>query len=672
MSAVRSFRTTRFGSPGVSPQSLGIPAAAYPGRIATNSDLIVAVDSQQTALLLPLTPAATSMTVFDASQIVPYNLLSIDNEIVKTTGPPTGNVVPIARGFDGTAPASHSANSLVSGLIDAWHHNALVSEIEAIETALGPNLTNVSQKSGWFNMAQYNFAPIVSGNGVTSPGGTLAAGNNVVTFAVVPAGVNGTDVQHYLYISGGTGAPEACLITGGSGTAGQLNGQILINCGHAHSGAWSVWTATSGFQEAKVAAGPGSVIFIPGGSWPFYAPGYIDCKLQVIGAGMNSSIIVLQSLTQDGFDVVTPDPSGGNIPVIFRDFEITSISQQTSGSMIHLTAASGLFNVYSELSNIWFEGYATGANLINCGPFTISDCEFHSNVSTNTAILLANPANNDEGDSIIQRNWFLGGGTAINYQSGAGLRVLGNKFNSCQVGFNLNWTGVGGNQVSVQSNNFDTCVVNSVIMSTGPGSNLSDWSIIGNFFGDSTTDSFIKIAQGSGQIAHGVISSNYMINISATGTCINIPGGSQIAITGNLIVSTNATGTVISAAAGTSGSFVGNAIYSNGNGGYNAAASSFYFADNAGLDNVVPNALASASTITFPMQPNFVIQGGSQTITAIVPPLATAGQRGTFTTPSILIFTPGATIGQSGTTAANKLYQWMWDGSKLWVTGPGF
>ena len=145
MSAVRSFRSTRFGSPGVSTRSLGIPAAAYPGRIATNSDLIVAVDGQQTGLLLPMGPADVSMTVVDASQIVAYNLLSIDNEIVKTIGAPAGNVVPISRGFDGTAPGPHSANAIVSGLVDAWHHNALVAEIEAVETALGPNLTNVAQ-----------------------------------------------------------------------------------------------------------------------------------------------------------------------------------------------------------------------------------------------------------------------------------------------------------------------------------------------------------------------------------------------------------------------------------------------------------------------------------------------------------------------------------------------
>ena len=182
MSAARifPFRHAKSGPPGVSAQSLGIPAAAYPGRIATNSDLIVAVDRQQTTLLLPMGASDTSMTVLDASMIAAYNLLSIDNEIVKTTGPPAGNVVPVSRGFDGTAPAAHAANAPVLGLVDAYHHNALVAEIEAIEQTLGVNLSKVG--SGPVVVPR-DFGPVTSGSGVTVPGGNLVVGSNVLTFA---------------------------------------------------------------------------------------------------------------------------------------------------------------------------------------------------------------------------------------------------------------------------------------------------------------------------------------------------------------------------------------------------------------------------------------------------------------------------------------------------------
>ena len=128
---------------GIEVQSLGKPPAAFPGRIATDSDLAIGVDRLQTMLAWPLDNAAASMTVSDASQIVANTLLSIDNEIVRVTGASTGTQLPIARGFDGTTPATHLAGATVSGFIDAWHHNSLVSEVEAIENALGPNLSRI-------------------------------------------------------------------------------------------------------------------------------------------------------------------------------------------------------------------------------------------------------------------------------------------------------------------------------------------------------------------------------------------------------------------------------------------------------------------------------------------------------------------------------------------------
>src|SRR6187399_1599875 len=138
----RTFRTAGFGA-GVSARSLGKPAAAFPGRVATDADLMIAVDRQQTRLASPLDSSALSMTVENAAAISAYNLLTIDNEIVKTTGPPVGNVVPISRGFDGTTPALHLASATVSGFIDAYHHNALVAEVEAIQQALGANLSAI-------------------------------------------------------------------------------------------------------------------------------------------------------------------------------------------------------------------------------------------------------------------------------------------------------------------------------------------------------------------------------------------------------------------------------------------------------------------------------------------------------------------------------------------------
>jgi hypothetical protein len=286
----RTFGANVFGAV-AAPQSLGIPAAAYPGRIATNSDLIVAVDRQQTTLLLPLNASATSMTVFDPSMIVAYSLLSIDNEIVKTTGVPAGNVISIVRGFDGTAPSAHLAGALVSGLIDAYHHNALVSEIEAIETALGPNLSAIPV-SPLIVANAYQFTP-------QTPGGNLVVGANSVTLSPVPRGVNGTDRFHYLYVSGGTGTPEAVLITGGTAVSGAASGTVIVNCAGTHSGAWTISSASGGIKEASCVQNEVGTVTMLAGTLNLYGPLILPTTMSLKGAGVFATFLKVQGTGAD-------------------------------------------------------------------------------------------------------------------------------------------------------------------------------------------------------------------------------------------------------------------------------------------------------------------------------------------------------------------------------------
>lgn len=83
-----------------------------------------------------------------------------------------------------------------------------------------------------------------------TPGGSLTAGiTNTVTLAPVPVGINGTNTNHYLYISGGTGTAEAVLITGGTAVSGAASGTITFVPANAHSGAWTVAGASGGVQE---------------------------------------------------------------------------------------------------------------------------------------------------------------------------------------------------------------------------------------------------------------------------------------------------------------------------------------------------------------------------------------------------------------------------------------
>lgn len=283
---IKTFGAAGFGparlNGGVSLLSLGKPAAAFPGRVATDADLMIAVDRQQTRLASPLDASATSMTVENAAAIGASNLLTIDNEIVKTTGPPVGNVVPISRGFDGTTPALHLASATVSGFIDAYHHNALVAEVEAIQQALGPNLSHVPTSTEVPSGA-YDFA-------AQSPGGSLTVGTNVITVSPVPLGVNGSDQNHYLYISGGAGAAEAVLITGGTAVSGAASGTLFIACANAHSGAWTIRSATAGIQEAIQAHASAPVpIALPPGTVTTYATITLVPGTSIRGAGKSGA-----------------------------------------------------------------------------------------------------------------------------------------------------------------------------------------------------------------------------------------------------------------------------------------------------------------------------------------------------------------------------------------------
>lgn len=270
------------------------PTPSYPGSIAGDQQLAIAVNRFQTKLALPIGATDTQMLVTDASSIIPNMLLSldIDGEIVQVIGPPASNAVTITRGFDGTKPVLHLAGATVSGLVDAYHHNTLAAEIEAIEQALGANLGNISSASVFLISTQFVFPPI-------APGGSLLPGTNMITLAPVPKGISGTDTNHYLYISGGTGTAEAVLITGGTAVPGAASGTLFFTCANSHSGAWTIQSATAGIQEAACViqtATPGHVagggeIRVPAGVQQIYGTITLFEYTTLRGAGSRTTVL---------------------------------------------------------------------------------------------------------------------------------------------------------------------------------------------------------------------------------------------------------------------------------------------------------------------------------------------------------------------------------------------
>ena len=319
--------------------------ARFPTAIATAADLKLAANLVQSSLAAPITATDLVLTVRDGSRFQPYMLLSIEKEIVSASAV-SGNQITVQRGFDGTTAAPHAASALVSVFIDAWHHNMPAAEIMAIEAFLGPNGQNLSTAT---TSALYNFP-------AQAPGGALSPGLNVITLTPVPPGVNGTDPNHYLYISGGTGAAEAVLIGGGTAVAGAASGTVIVSCANAHSGAWTIRSASSGIQEAisAVRAAGGGAVSVPAGQWDVYALTTIPWKVSVAGVDRHAVIIRNQSATSGVFRLDAPFDS--DLTKAMGLYRLTIVSSAVGRTTVDVAApavhlyGTGNMTMVSELT----------------------------------------------------------------------------------------------------------------------------------------------------------------------------------------------------------------------------------------------------------------------------------------------------------------------------------
>jgi hypothetical protein len=190
-------------------------------------------------------------------------------------------------------PSSHSAGSALEANIVAWHHNVLAAEITAIETALGTNLSNIAG-NGEGRLISTNFVFPRQ-----NPAGALTANIiNTVTLAPVPVGINGTDVNHYLYVYDEDTWPpsgEAVLIQGGTAVSGAASGTILFTPTANHPAGWTLISATNGIQEAIVSALPSQQfdLYIPAGNHQILGMIYLPetAIARINGAGMYITIL---------------------------------------------------------------------------------------------------------------------------------------------------------------------------------------------------------------------------------------------------------------------------------------------------------------------------------------------------------------------------------------------
>lgn len=171
-----------------------------------------------------------------------------------------------------------------------------------------------------------------------SPGGTLGSNtSNTITLSPVPQGVNGTNTNHYLYISGGTGTAEAVLITGGSAVSGAVSGTITFTPTSNHSGAWTIQSATAGIQETAN-VNPNYFVSLPGGHIDIYATITLPGNHPgIVGQGEGGCLLLVHFTSANIINVTSGDAT-------FNDFFIAPQSgNMTTGACIYANSNSNLY-----------------------------------------------------------------------------------------------------------------------------------------------------------------------------------------------------------------------------------------------------------------------------------------------------------------------------------------
>ena len=142
----------------------------YPSALDTNTSLFVTADNIQTSLSTAMGSSDTYVTVTSPTGFAANMVATICDSVLSSSGLCTqwehllitsvsGNQLYVTRGVGGSTAHSHSVGALISVLIDAVHQQALKSAVMAVETALGPSLSNVMADLTWANLQ--NKPPLV-------------------------------------------------------------------------------------------------------------------------------------------------------------------------------------------------------------------------------------------------------------------------------------------------------------------------------------------------------------------------------------------------------------------------------------------------------------------------------------------------------------------------------
>ncbi len=363
-------------------------------------------------------------------------------------------------------------------------------------------------------VADYNYTPQL-------PGGTISIGSNTKTLTPCPLGMDGSDANHSIYISGGTGTAEAVLIGGGTCTSGAASGTIVFNAANTHSGAYSIRSASSGMEEAVNALpAAGGTIYMGVGTFIMRRE-VILAKANVIiqGAGMSATILQ-RSFTTNPSNLLTL--SGAQMWV--KDLTLDGNDQATNGEELSFQSTDGGAERVKIINN------AQAAIDVLASRNTIKNCYLLGQANA-SVVHGAYGIWSDLGATV---NGLLIDGNTIKDQTLNGIFVSGLNIrivNNYLKGNHVQSVPTGGGQIDIKDNaaNYNIVVANNTI-DTGGGvgtdgieEDSRNTTLIGNVIND--------------QLGWGIAISNN------SGT----PGPTHVSVIGNTIRNGGADGIIVAA-----------------------------------------------------------------------------------------------------------------------------
>lgn len=630
------------------------------------------------------TGASAALTAILGSRVIGQ---SANNVQMATGSVTTGNV-----------PKYDSNGNLIDSGVTPAVVPSGSAPFQRYRSGLGTAFTGAFVGAEVARATDFNFTAI-------APGGTLTGGAGAQTVTLVPCPlgivVSGTFATP-LYISAGTGTAEAIKPSGGTCTSGAATGTVVIAPVNNHSGAWTVTSATGGIKEALgyLGSGGGVVWLDPVNSTTLHAAvAFQAANLTVDGIGGASATIQRASDYPAG-DLfhIQEATSGYWYHIQNLVFQNNTAAAQASGSAIGAilsrvvitnTKCFGGFRCYTmdstpgaTVTNFEMHGTSHTNALVfftaTTGGFVVTDDLLADGqlycASGGVAIKIG------AADGLLISNVQGGGGSpwlqilpeaGPAYVSNTGIdHVLIDVPNAGQAAMSI----AGGGNIQVKNSKFLNGSEYGIIVSggaapvqIGPG-NQFDY-IINSSVQQNAASAYPLLI--SGNLFTGCVK-----NSAANIPCVLINVGNA-AILGNSFSSDTATWLVSSEGATSNfflegNSFTGVSVpYSLDMGG-GVVPTHAVVGNNGGIDSVI-GSVADAATLVWPPNKNIIVTGSGTTVTQATMTQIPAGTAGTLrTTGGAIPFTATGVIGSAGTTVQNKLYQWFWDGTKLWIYGSGF